>query len=302
MIKYAAPFRLPRGFVIFAHNNPSLDYGTMALCNALLIKKNLNENCVALIADLGTIEHLENSFSADIMRRAFDRIIINEVSQEKSGTRRFQDTRYATFTDAYLNTDRANVYDMSPFDETLMIDADYLMLDNTMDSVWGHADDFLCNRKTIDLDHQANNFGFDNRFNEMSIPLYWATAVYFRRTDKSKLIFELMNFIKENYAYYKYLYNFNHSGYFRNDYALSIAIHISNNLMEYGSIGTLPVDHILFSMENDQIHEFKHGNAIITSEPVQGEFYVHSVSRNVHIMNKRALLRNTDEMIAYAIE
>jgi len=301
MNNYPPGFNLPRGFVMFAHNNPSLDYGTMALCNALMIKKHLKENKVALISDLGTVGHLESNFSDVIMRKAFDRIIINEPNAEEAGTRRFGDTRYTSFTDTYKNTNRPNIYDLTPFEETVMIDADYLMLDDTMDLVWDHAHDFLCNRKTVDLDHNSNNFGFDNRFNEMSIPLYWATAIYFRKTDNSKLIFELMNFIRENYAYYQYLYRFNHSGYFRNDYALSIAIHMANNLMEYGSINPLPIDHILFSMEHDEMHRFDDGKCLITSEPVQGEFYMHSVSSNLHMMNKRSILRNKKEIIAYGI-
>jgi hypothetical protein len=301
MIEYPAGFNQPRGAIMFAHNNPSIDYGTLALCNALLIKKNLKRLPVALISDSGTISHLEKNYSDNVMRKAFDRIILDENTDSSIGQRRFNDTRYTVFTEGYKNTNRTNAYNLSPFDETLMVDVDYLMLDNTMNLVWNNTEDFMCNRKTIDLNHAVNAFGFDNRFNEMSIPLYWATAVYFRKTEKSRLIFELMNFIKENYAYYQYLYRFNHSGYFRNDYALSIAIHMTNNLMEYGSVSPLPVNHILFSMEHDELHQFKDGNCMITSEPVQGEFRMHSVSSNVHMMNKRAILRSKDEIIEYAI-
>mgnify|MGYP006266720065 CR=1 FL=1 len=301
MADFPKGFSLPRGFMIFAHNNPSIDYGTLALCNALLIKKHLGNNKVALISDPGTVGHLEGQYSDRVMRKAFDRIVIDEVDQDGIGNRRFHDTRYTAFTDAYRNTNRPNAYDLSPFEETVMIDADYLMLDPSMDLVWDHADDFLCNRKTVDLDHKANDFGFDNRFNEMSIPLYWATAVYFRKTERSRLIFELMAFVKENYSYYQYLYRFGQSGYFRNDYALSIAVHMANNLMEYGSINNLPVDRIQFSMEHDELHAFRQGKCFITSEPRQGDFNLHAIDTNVHMMNKRAVLRHKDEIIDYAL-
>ena len=300
MIKYPTGFSLARGYVMFAHNNSNVDYGTMALCNALLIKKNLKYNNIALVSDSGTVGHLESTYSETVMRAAFDRIIIDEVDRADAGIRKFNDTRYSSFTDSYTNINRPNVYDLSPFDETVLVDADYLMLDNTMDLVWGNIEEFMCNRKTKDLDHKINNFGFDNRFNDMSIPLYWATAIYFRKSEKSKLIFELMNFVKENYEYYQYLYQFNHSGYFRNDYALSIAIHLANNLMEYGSITPLPVDHILFSMEHDEMHAFNSGRCLMTSESTQGDFQLHSVSSNVHVMNKRAILRHKDEIMSYA--
>ena len=302
MSNYPTGFKLARGFVIFAHNNSKIDYGSIALCNALLIKKHLKHNNVALIADSGTIGHLEVNYSDSIMRAAFDRIIVDEVDRSAVGNRKFHDTRYSSFTDSYTNVNRPTVYELSPFEETILVDADYLMLDSTMDLVWDNIEDFMCNRKTKDLDHKQNNFGFDNRFNDMSIPLYWATAIYFRKTEKCKLIFELMNFIKENYEYYQYLYQFSHSGYFRNDYALSIAIHMANNLMEYGTVASLPVDHILFSMEHDELHAFKYGRCLITSESVQGEFQMHNVSNNVHMMNKQAVLRHRDEIISYAIQ
>jgi len=300
MVEYPSGFYMPRGYVIYAHNNPSIDYGSMALCNALLIKKHLKENAVALISDKGTINYLENSYSESLLRQAFDRMIVDEQDTTVAANRRFFDTRYSNFTEQYRNLNRPNIYDLTPFEETIMIDADYLMLDNTFDAAWGCVEDFMCNRKTRDLNHKVNNFGFDNRFNEMSIPLYWATAVYFAKTDKSKLIFQLMNFVKENYAYYQYLYRFNHSGYFRNDYALSIAIHIANNFMEYGSISNLPTDHIMFSLEDDEFHRFANGQCYISSEPAPGDFHLHKVISNVHIMNKRALLRNKDEIISYA--
>jgi len=301
MVDYPDGFCLPRGYVIYAHNNPSIDYGSMALCNALLIKKHLKENAVALIADSGTIGHLEKTYDDSLLQRAFDRMIIDEPDETLLSTRRFFDTRYSHFTDRYRNLNRPNIYDLTPFDETILIDADYLQLDSSLDNAWGSVEDFMCNSKTRDLDHKINNFGFDNRFNEMSIPLYWATAVYFAKTEKSQLIFQLMNYVKENYAYYQYLYRFHHSGYFRNDYALSIAIHLANNLMEWNSIANLPTDYILFSLEDDEMHRFEDGQCIITSEPNGGEFHMHRVISNVHVMNKRALLRHKEEIIRYAV-
>jgi len=300
MTEYPDGFTLPRGYVMYAHNNSSIDYGTLAVCNALLIKKHLNHNTVALISDSGTVQHITQLYGDAIMQAAFDRIILDEQSIEQSETRKFRDTRYSVFIDAYTNTNRPDVYNLSPFAETILIDSDYLMLDNTMDLTWDSMEDFLCNHKTRDLDNKINNFGFDNRFNEMSIPLYWATAVYFKKSEKSQLIFRLMNYIKENYAYYRYLYRFNHSGYFRNDYALSIAIHLTNNLMEYGSIKSLPVDHILFSLEDDEMHTFIDGHCLITSEQQQGDFHLHRAMSNTHIMNKRAIIRNSNKIIKYA--
>ena len=77
-------------------------------------------------------------------------------------------------------------------------------------------------------------------------------------------------------------------------------MHIANNMMEYGAIKSLPVNHILFSLDTDELHAFKNGSVYITSEPESGMFRLHKVSNNVHIMNKRAILRYKDEIVAYA--
>lgn len=272
----------------------------MALCNALLIKKKLKLNNVALVTNEGSMTYLKSITDNDLIDYAFDIVIYNDVIDGNSSIRVFKDTRYTEFKDRYQNINRINAYNITPFEQTMVLDTDYLMLDSTMDLVWDCDEDFLCNRKTITLDHEKNSFGFNNRFNEMSIPLYWATAMYFRKSDRSQSIFELINFIKENYEYYGYLYSYQPCGYFRNDFALSMAIHIIDNCMEYGSVKPLPVNHILVSLDFDEIHAFKNGKFHITSEPEQGSFKLHKVVNNVHIMNKRAILRYKDEIINYA--
>lgn len=289
-----------KGYLMFAYNNNSLDYASLALCNSLLIKKNLKVNTVGLVTDQSTVDYMYAKHGHELIDLAFDKLVIDEVNSNQAGKRKFHDTRYSKFVDRYMNLNRPNVFDLTPFDQTVMIDVDYLMLDNSMDLVWDNTEDFMCNRKTLDLDHKPNNFGFDNRFNDMSIPLYWATAIYFKKTESSQLIFQLMNFIRENYSYYQYLYKFQDSGYFRNDYALSIAIHMTNNLMEYGSIAHLPVDHLLFSMETDEFHRFENNTCIFTTETTEGDFHMRRVINNVHVMNKRSILRREKEIIKYA--
>lgn len=288
------------GFLMYAYNNKSIDYTQIAVCNALLIKKHLKRNAVALVTSPGTHEWLRSQISKELHDRAFDHVIYQELVDERVMTRKFHDTRYSSFSEQYYNLNRTHAFDTTPFEQTILLDVDYLMLDGSMDLAWDSVEDFMCNRKTIDLDHKVNNFGDDNRLNEMSIPLYWATAMYFRKTEKSRLVFEMINFIKENYEYYQHLYGFKHSGYFRNDFALSIAIHMCNNFMEYGTIKPLPVDHILFSMENDDMHAFDRGHTIMTTEPSQGDFRLRRVINNLHVMNKRSILRHMKEIVAYA--
>jgi len=290
---------MSRGYLIFAYNNETIDYGTMALCNSLLIKKHCKEHAVALVTSDWTLDFLKSKYNKSLINYAFDEIIISGLYEHDADDRKYFDTRYSKFNAKYYNSNRYGAYQFSPFDETILLDADYLILDNSLDLVWGNEEDFLCNKRVIDLDHKNNN-GFDSRFNDMSIPLYWATAVYFRKTEKSKAIFDHVRFVKDNYDFYRYLYNFNSSGFFRNDYAMSISIHLVNRFMEYDSVKPLPVDYIRVSTEFDEMHDFDNGNPIITTEKEPGQFILHRVMNNVHIMNKLSILRNSEKIITYA--
>jgi hypothetical protein len=55
----------------------------------------------------------------------------------------------------------------------------------------------------------------------------WATAILFRKTVKSKMLFDLVGRVQRNYLYYMKLYHMR-EGNFRNDYAFTIANNILN--------------------------------------------------------------------------
>ncbi len=289
-----------QGYLIFAYNNQYIDYGTIALCNAFLIKRNCKINNVALVTSSWTLDYLYTKYSKKLLKTAWDEIIINDISDVDVSDRKFLDTRYSNFTTKYFNTNRSNAYNLSPFNETILLDADYLILDNTMDLVWNNEEPFMCNNKIIDLNHKQHTNGFSKRLNSMGIPLYWATVVYFKKEELSTIIFDNISYIKENYNFYKQLYNFTPSPFFRNDYSISIAIHIINKFVE-NSIKPLPIDYITISQDVDEIHDFIDGNLIITSEEEQGQFKMHRVLNNIHIMNKRAIIRNSKKIIDWAL-
>lgn len=288
-----------RGFLIHAYNNMEIDYGTMAVCCASLIKKNLKINNVALVTSNDTISWAAKLHGNDIINACFDEIIIVD-KDEQVADRTFYDTRYTTKKQPYYNTNRVDSYSMSPFNETILIDADYLVLDNSIDSVWGVDENMLVNKGVKDLNHAKNPPGFDERFNEMGIPLYWATLVYFKKNEWTQSVFNLMKFIKSNYSYYKNLYGTSPSGFFRNDYAMSMAIHMMDGQVENDSMRSFPNPYILVATEFDDLIDFKNGTAAFISEIEQGNFRLHKVVSNVHVMNKWSITRNASKILEYA--
>lgn len=290
-----------KGFLIHAYNNLEIDYGTMAICASLLIKKHLKHNDVCLITTNDTKKWIISRHGEELVNRAFDIIKVIEINRAVN-TRTYYDTKYHSKVQPYYNSNRADTFSLSPYDETILLDADYLVLDKSLDLVWGNNEDILVNKLIRDLSHRLSIGGFDARFNEMSIPLYWATVMYFKKTPMVESIFSLMSFIKDNYFYYQQLYNFSPSGYFRNDYALSIALHMISGQLENELVKNLPINELLVATENDDMINFNNGTAFFVCETPESDFSLHKAITNVHIMNKWSIGRNAERIIKYATE
>jgi hypothetical protein len=291
---------MTQGYLVYAYNNEEIDYGLMSIVCCLLIKKHLKINTTALATNQDTLDWMIKTHGEYLVDKAFDKLIITH-NPENSSARLFHDSRYTSKKVPYYNTNRSDSFTISPFDETVLLDADFLVLDNSLDCVWNSAEDILVNKSVRDLNHVENLKGFDKRFNDTSIPLYWATCMYFKKTERAKYLFSLMKFIKQNYRYYQQLYKFNSSGYFRNDYALSIAVHMMNAQLEENTVKSLPIPQLMFATEHDDLIDFTNGTAIFVSEAEQGNFKLHKVCTNVHLMNKWSIGRMSQRIIEYAI-
>ena len=184
------------------------------------------------------------------------------------------------------NFDRYSVYDLSPFDETLVIDADYLILDTNLKKIFEIEWDYLLQRESVALTQD-----WPNCMGPTSLPFIWATVFAFRKTPKAKLFFDLVRRIQNNYGYYISLYNIRERNY-RNDYAFAIADYIVNGYcIEKKSIpGTmLTVDQVINSI---QILD----NTVVVKDT--NKSYVLPVM-NMHIMSKLYLQSdNFKELVA----
>jgi len=208
------------GALIFAFNNESTDYVAMAEWSARNIRRWLNIP-TAIVTDANP---------RDQRLRGFDQIITSSASS--GGTRWFEDYQ-ATVT--WHNAGRTDAYTLSPWDQTLVLDADYVVASDQLTAVLNSNQDFLAHAHAYDITGR-DNFVSLNEYGEYKMPMSWATVMMFRRSTHAELIFECMQMIKNNWRHYKNLYKIASSTY-RNDYALSIALGIVNGqTLEYKSI------------------------------------------------------------------
>jgi hypothetical protein len=289
---------MSRGYLMFAHNNPQVDYGLMALCNALMIKANSREKNVALITDDGTYGWLKESQGEALVARAFDKVLLHAPPPPETQTRRFCDTQYTSFDLPWHNASRTSVYDHTPFTETILLDADYLICDNALDQVWGSESEFRMNHKAMTLNHEPVGVS-EQRLEPFGIPMYWATCVYFRKGEYSRSLFEVVDVVRENWEYYQFLYKFPGRLY-RNDYAFSIAAHLLSGWSE-GQIEPLPTPTLLSSFDCDDLLDVPAKNELLFLAQDGHETWKYRANRvrnmSVHVMNKFAIIRNAQKII-----
>ena len=197
------------GALIFAFNNEETDYVKMAAWSAERIHRHL-QIPVAVVTD-------------DVQRArlysGFDRIICAEPST--GGTRWFEDYQS---TVSWHNGTRTDAYHLSPWQHTLLLDADYVVASSQLHQVINADSEFMCHRIATDLKTGQPLDGL-NSFGQHNLPMWWATVIMFRRSNTAEYVFDSMNMIRNNWQHYRDLYGIQKSTY-RNDFALSIALGI----------------------------------------------------------------------------
>ena len=197
------------GVLIFAFNNEHIDYLAMANWSAKNIRRHLNLP-VAVVTNT-TIP--SNYF--------FEQSIIAEPEGEYF--RKFADQEENV---TWYNGNRVDAYKLSPWSQTLVLDADYVVASDELKKVLKINKNFVAHKTAYDVVDQ-DNFDELNNFGTYNMPMWWATVMMFRRSTEAEMIFDCMNMIKNNWQHYKNLYSVNRSTY-RNDFALSIALGIVN--------------------------------------------------------------------------
>lgn len=211
------------GALIFATNNGATDYEAMARWSAQNIQRHL-----------GIPTH-----------------IVTDAPPTTYNGRHFVDLGQV----AWHNQSRVDAYDLTPWDRTLVLDADYVVASDTLGVLLDANQDFLAHRQAYDVTG-CNDFSGLNYFGEHDMPQWWATVMMFRKSDHARYIFDAMRMVKNNWGHYRALYKIRASTY-RNDHALSIALLICDGHdLDHAAIpwdlATLTPEHRLTLQAQDQ--------------------------------------------------
>lgn len=194
-----------KGVVFFAHNTVDVDYVRIADLSARLVEQHLDLP-ITLITD--TESQPEHDYD-------------HVVRVDYKGNN-FRNDHISKEVKQWKNHGRYTAYEHSPYDNTLLIDTDYLVLD-----------DGLLKLMELDYDYRVmenSNSSAETmpaRMGQVSLPYLWATVVMFRKCPRSKMFFDLVGRIQRNWAYYRNLFMVDGTSY-RNDYSFAMANIILN--------------------------------------------------------------------------
>ena len=244
------------GFVIFNYDTPTMQYSVIAKKCIELLRIHCPNIPITVIGD-----HIE---SADI----------NIPHECPTNTHNIKGAK------VWFNLARADVYELSPFESTIVLDSDYLVFDSNLlklfesgQSVLSHCDWFDCNN----VESSAMPLGISY------MEMLWATVLKFDKTEEVGEMFAHWKDIIKNYRYYSVLWKLNRN-MIRNDHAFTIAM---KKVQNFGSVQHchIPWD-IVTCNQNMTVKQLTNNSIVLEDQHGLCEIK----NQSVHILNKESLI------------
>ena len=277
---------MTQGVVLIARNNKEIDYVKQAAFLAKRVEKYL-QLPTTLITD--NVDYIEKNN----LENVFDKVITPEVAQSYT-IKKYRDGLIYQNSLEFKNTDRSHVYDLTPYDETLILDTDLIISDSVFKNCFTQKSNLMMYSDAFELSswRDLNEFKY---ITDAGPKFYWATAVFFRKSKETEIFFNLVKHIQENWIHYKKIYQIV-SPVFRNDFAFSIAAHIMNGYTNNDFVKEMPGT-LYFTTDRDEVVEIKDDSFLflVEKENQCEHFPVRIKGKTVHIMNKYSLGRVIDD-------
>lgn len=213
-----------KGFLIFAQDAAIKKYTKCAYALALSIKKCMPNASISIVTD----NQLPQKY-----KLVFDNVI-------PTPWRDFSQTTSTT----YKTEDRWKLYHCSPYDETIVLDADMLVLSN-LDHWWDYLEKYQVFLTSSVKDYRSNNVigrYYRKTFDANNLPDFYSGVMYFKKCDFAKEFFKWVEDINNNWQlYYGKFVSQNYPKVPSMDVSVSLAAKIlncENDISHQGSLVT----------------------------------------------------------------
>jgi hypothetical protein len=279
--------------MMFAHNNEKIDYFTIAYINALMVRKHLRVG-ITLVSDNETITQAQEKYTKEQML-VFDNILIDVDSYQKN-SRVYRDSNKLSENLNFKNRNRALAYKLTPYQETILLDSDYLVQSDSLASCWNSNNNVMMNHQTQEVNREQKPYA--KFIGDFGIRMYWATVVYFKQSFEAEQFFKIVEQVSKDYDYYRDLYCFPNTMY-RNDWAFSVAAHEFSSCQDQ-KFPELPCPVLLKSFDRDDIVDVDEDSIVclLQQARLSDKFLLSRVTGiDIHVMNKFSILRNTEKFL-----
>ena len=253
------------GVCIFAYNNDIIDYHAMSDICAKGIKTHL---------DLPVCVITDTNFKSKFV----DEQIIYDYTGKHN-------PRWGT---NFKNRNKWEVWHLTPFQNTILMDADYYIMTDHLQYSFGLPKHVNCLQTVKQIAPKYNNYNLKHHYIDYDnvYKTLWSTVISFDKSDESSLFFELWNYVQDNYEYFHGLLGLRGKT-FRTDYVITIV-----NMLTHGElIGALPIkpyemapyDHVR-KISKDSIDSM----SIVTIPSDTDDFIQTKITSNdVHVQSKQ---------------
>ena len=273
-----------KGVLVFAKNNNGIDYVKQASYVAKRVKQYM---------DLPTTIVTDSPVYAQKFPKGTFDTILKIRGDDNSNPRNYYDG-FSSKELQFKNKNRFSAFKFSPYDETILMDTDFIVSNNNLNKCFESNSSFMLYKNAKSLSFN-NSTEFDY-ISDPSIDFYWATVVYFKKTNLSKMFFDLVNHIQDEWGHYRRLYQIK-SSMFRNDFAFSIAIHMLNDFKKNKHFEEMPGT-LFYTSDRDILDEVYHEKMTFLLQSDNSYIAAMTKNLNVHVMNKFSLERHIDKEIA----
>jgi hypothetical protein len=202
--------------------------------------------------------------------------IYNKIIVERPQNNR-RHPRNKSASDWY-NLVRTSLYDLSPYERTLVIDSDFFISTDSLLPHLNSSRDFLIAKEIYDLTRGQKKI---EKIYSSPIVMYWATVMIFNKSFEAEAIFNAAKMVESNYKFYANLYGFIAIP-IRNDFIFSIACHLIGG---YGIKNYGLVNYPLINCDSKiKYVSWKDEKLIYKYE---GEAWINRIKNaDLHLMNK----------------
>jgi hypothetical protein len=191
---------LSKGVLLFSFNNEGIDYSKIARECAARVRTHLG-----LPVTIVTDKPIEG-----------ENCVL--IGAPKPNRRHYPDYKESL---SFLNGARHTAFDHSPYDQTLVIDTDYLIQSDTLGQGFNSLGLKLTRRaEYIDGQVLAQDV---THLGTSEIPMYWATVIFFDRSDLSRAFFRSWHSVMQNWDHWAAYLRLPGS-LVRNDFAVTLAL------------------------------------------------------------------------------